>query len=805
MKKILSTFAAAVALTAMVALAGCSGSVAANPTDILETLDAPSVSVDVYPGVIRLSWDKVLGASSYDIYRNGTVIGNNITDCEYLDIAGTGNSILDGIKYTYDVVANVGKDYATTQNGTTNESARAVFIKQSSATVTAKAEVPNTEDFDKEYKDYFDKFADEDTKIKTAFVTAQGATYLKVTAPTLPEFKYEMYAYTEGTPDAYKGKETLNAFKVEKENATDFYRPLTEPGEWNIEVKVVPLSALYEAKTFAGTKATVKALKLNTVWNNSTGQNVEVGTTNISAKKTSATAVRIKWTPANYEGLAYATTDYTVYRFINGIYTKLTGTIGTLNVGDVNGNEVVDAATYYIDDAEYTDGARYHVVLSKDGLYETIRWSSTWYNNGSSTVSAGNQNVVWPAAADNAITGNVTNLSAAYIDAGKTIRILFEPRANEAPAMYTVYRKFGTSLTKLGEVKKTEIVTGTDWGTWGYSAFVPTTPNPNSEGLYELSNGNYILTSDNTVTAGKTYYKYQMTSAPTYRITKANRFYVTDAVADNTVNYEYLVYRTENGTITSVGSTTGYKYSTGNTAGAPSISTGWPQVVANDADQKLNDVWIKFTIADKTDSFALYRADITNKSTVLDSDFVAVTGYAYAATTAAGAYEYVMFDANLPAGKYRYRIVESAEGKNSAARETDVPVDALASSVSGPSVSWDSANHKIIITDSYNPKTETYANYTYAYQIITKTKNNYNNDYVYTDSGFTAVTLATTGTATATNQNVRAEIDKTITADTNGLIEYQVIVTKTDSASGVVKYAVANNGNGSSTLWATSN
>lgn len=741
MKKILSTLSAAAMLVAAVALVGCSGAVQANPTDILEELEAPSVTAKAYPGFIRLTWDKVNGASQYKIYRNGELKAtvNNGSKTAWNDVAGQNSNLINGKSYTYDVVAFAGDDYAFAQDSAaassaTNASARAVFVKQAKTTVTETANVPSVADFTENYKDYFEKFTAEDTALKTELVTVNNTNYIKVTAPTLPEFKYEVSINLDNTPANLISFAGLDAFEVESEDKTEFFRAVTSAGSYNVTVKVSPLSALYSAKEFKGSKAEVKLLTID-------GD----GTTNTKAAYTTSTKVRISWEPAAANSVAYTTTDYSVYRYDDGVYTKVAGDVAALNAGDINGSNVVTKKTYYIDDT--VDASRphqYHIVLGKDGLYEPVRWSST---TGSTSVS--NANVVWPYNTLNQ-AGSVT-ASATYINEGKAVRVQFTPaKKDDTVAMYTVYRYLNseTDLVKLGALKSTTYAS---------------------------------INQTGTAQTGVTYTTY---------------FYVEDAVKDNTVNYTYKIYRTADDVTTEVaGNVPASAYSSMPSASTPVALTA--TATRNDQDLYNNDVWVTFRLGDNKDSFKLYRANTTNTPNPLDSDYAEVTGYAYASTTANYAtIEYVLFDGNLAKGTYRYKLVESAAGKKDSVRTADVTVYAT-TGVSGFNVSWDSVNHKIIFSDSYNKKTETASKYTYSYQIVKKTTNNFNTNYIVADEAVTAITLADFGTAVGDIQSTKYEVLKSITANTTDT--YQVIAVKTDATSGEKFYAVT------SPVWVASN
>jgi len=732
MKKILSTLSAAAMLVAAVALVGCSGAVQANPTDILEELEAPSVTVKAYPGFIRLTWDKVNGASGYKIYRDGKLLNvagttdNVVTGCEFYDVAGWNNNLINGIKYTYDVVALAGDDFAQAQdsNSANNNSARAVYVKQAKTTVSETANVPSVADFDEQYKDYFEKFTSEDKTFKTELVTVNGDSYIKVTAPTVPEFGYTVYTFVDNTPDYLKDSNTVLPFQIETENETAFFRPVTGSGSYNVSVKVSPVSQLYSAKEFAGSKAEVKDLNSTAI----TG----------TAKFTTTKTVRITWTPSTYNNVDFAAAEYSVFRKSAGAFTKVAGDVAEFKAGDINGSNVITTKTYYIDDTvEEGSSPIYYIVLTKDG--ET---------KGS--------NAITPAAVTN-LNGNVTNITAAYIDTGKTARISFTPaQKTDTVGMYTVYRKLNntTNLEKLGALKAT--------------------------------------TSTEIAGNGK--------------VTLKDKFYVEDTIKDNKVQYTYLIYRTENNATSQNATATLPVYSIDNNALRGSITNATTAVQNNKADRLYNDVRVVFTLGDIDNSFTLYRANVTNNSNPLDSDYTVVTGYAFGATSATGR-EYVMFDSDLADGTYRYKLVESAKDKNDVASTRDVTVSNTNVANYNFGLVLNSTTHALEVTDSYNRVTETWANYSYSYIVVTKTYNNISGQYNYTYSDAAAVTVPATSfqdqypASTSDSRTMKATVALPLTASAANAAttnSYQVIGIKTDSATGKKAYTIT-------TGWVASN
>ena len=651
MKKTLLSVASSVAFAAVVALVGCSAPTTVN-YDTIESIGAPKVTAKTYAGVVRLTWNVVKGAQSYEIYKDGERVSSMAgSDCEYVEWATTDNNLVDGVKYTYDVVAVPKSNYAHTQ--------KSVYIKENQTTVEVKAKVPSPEEFEAEYKSYFDKFASEKIEFKTErYTDASWNQRIVVTAPTLPEFKYVVKTYVD-VPTAFKPSQvtyTVPEFTFTENKATNIYSShILGAGDIKTSVSVVPLSPLYQAAEFESNGLSVSKLT------------PDKNTTELNAwyvSDSNGTKVHLEWKPAQSKGVCYAPAGYSVYSVDktgeHPEYVKVEGEVKVLNPYDIATNAqgdsyVVTETTYYIEDTAVEKGdpkKRYFITLCVDGDYED--W---WVGVG------GNYEFGW---LDYASAYDLEFTASRFAD-GKTVRVSFRPVDKaDSTSMYTVYRtnKNDDSVEKIGEVKA----------------------------------GTYT-----TISAGK--------------VTETVYYFVDDTV-DNTVDYEYKLYRQFGSTITDIAVETAY--------GTTATARGTIKLdrMAVDKDLIYNDVFITITVEDPADSFILSRAKY-NGGIVLESDYteVKVTNalwYDYDTD----AFEpnnnkYYVLDKNLADEEYTYKVVFSGKNKNSS-QVTKTITDVGSNDVSSPVyVSWTGGS--VVVEDKYLKNSETYTDYKYEYKILART------------------------------------------------------------------------------------
>lgn len=769
MKKTLLSVASSVAFAAVVALVGCSAPTTVN-YDTIESIGAPKVTAKTYAGVVRLTWNVVKGAEKYEIYKDGVLVANyNGTDCVYEDIATTSNNLVDGVKYTYDVVALPKGNYAMKQQD------RAVYIKENQTTVTVEAKVPSPEDFKAEYESYFAKFDAEETEFKTELVTGEGwSNYIMVTAPTLPEFKYEIKTYVEvpsplgdfGVIDT----KTVSAFTFTENDAAKLYAaPNLQAGDIKASVRVIPLSRLYQDTEFTD-DLHVPALEITK------------GTADLTAWHVDSTTVRLQWYPAHLNGVYYDPADYKIFVCVDGVYTMVNGDIKVLNAGDsykdVSGKDcVVEKTTYYIDDTVANGDATktYYATLNKEYSYEA-------WNDDVPKVWLG-------AYREPALTGKTDNRKAWYVDS-TTVYLEWTPASLNGvycnPADYSVYGELNGVYTKVegevkvwnpGEVNGTEVITQTTyyiedtvaegearktyytalykengnkwddkWDDYGKPltfvwqddssdwdqvydgnasifndgkkvriSFTPvaTTDSASMYTVYRTNTNDGSVKKIDGVTAG-TYNVYSYGN-----ITEVARFYVDDDDVDTKmVDYTYAVYRQINGEFKKVTPWDISVYSSAATASG-GISTS---LMALDKDAIYNDVFITITVDDANDSFTLYRAKTVSNDNILDTieqvknfEEVKVVSALWGNTSG----KYYVMDKNRDDGVYVYKVEFSGTDKKSS-EEFDI-VTTGTNYVSGP-VYYDWLNGQVVVEDTYRKNSETFSDYKYDYKILARNR-----------------------------------------------------------------------------------
>lgn len=670
MKKILSILGAAAVLTVAASLVGCSDPVS-GATDTIRTIEAPVLSTETFPGVNYISWNKVNGAESYVVYRDGNVvatINSSSKILEYADVAYAGtSSIADGVSYEYTVKAVPAAGWFADESGAqSGNGSRAVYSEEAQASVTLTANVPTAAEFAESYASYFESFGGEDPAFKTEFVAADTdkTDYVRFTLPAKPEFKYEIYKYLDNAPDKYENKVfEWNLYKAAA-GSREFLAPVTGAGDWNYIVKVAPRAPIYTSKEFAASaKVAVTALNVSSA--------SAISATYIDAGKT----VKIKWNPAkDATGKEFAAASYSVYRFADNAWTKL-GEVSTEK--NYYGNTV-----YFVKDevADSKVNNDYFVVLSEGKAYAK-----------EARVTA------YAYGVDATVNNAATNVAAEYIDAGKTVRITWQPVKNAANTAYgvdsyAVYRKdvgingveTFTQLTgKITASSGSYINYSSTWnnGTTTYSYTLVSSPsgNPARQGWYEFNatTFEYVRTHDSTVLTGKEYFTQtsstsagSSSSSGDHRYNTQDVYYITDEPKDNTIGYNYIVVLCgvkENWTWVNA-------YSLRTNPSYPTINAN--KFAKEQTDTYQNDVYVTVTPGKSTDTYKLYRRTVsdangTRINNVVAEDWTELTGLTGPNTS--GAYVYV--DANLAEGIYEYKAVESAKDYADSAATTQVTIN----------------------------------------------------------------------------------------------------------------------------------
>ncbi len=374
MKKILSV-AAAIALAASIISCGDSSDEFSGAVDTVITISAPSVTGKAYPGVNYITWEPVVGAGTYELYRSDdgdkNVLLTTVTPAAnatlgYADIAAansnTALTIADGKTYKYTVLA-IGAN-ATAAN--VNVPSRDVYLKGNKSSVSVKAIVPaagtSVGDF-AAYKSFFQKFDEKNlaknvviTKVQDVKGTTSGTDTTwggyYVTYPATAGLKFKVVNVEETGVDANGGFIGLDSISGDtdgnfKENfVANAALATLGSGDKDIYVKI---------ESVANTLYQPIVKKVGTI--EVKGINEKSATTGVTAAWLTDKTAEVYWTPAvlketdkdtdvaNY--IVYRKTskdnkdDYTVVAGVEGkaaITVKKAGTAGngtgTVTVGN---------------------------------------------------------------------------------------------------------------------------------------------------------------------------------------------------------------------------------------------------------------------------------------------------------------------------------------------------------------------------------------------------------------------------------------------------------------------------------------
>lgn len=367
MKKLSKVFGASIIALSALALFSCVDDYDYDArTDTVITLDAPSVSGNAFYGVNHIWWSPVAEAKGYYVYRDGSYIGSVAAqdDLHYAD-----KIIENGITYKYEVMAT------TTSVSTSVRAATAgtgvVILDGNKGSKELKAIVPTQEELDSAvYKSL--SFSDSNSTTDKIEVSHGESGYFLVDFPAKAYLDYTVYVadtgkfnekpnwqgeYSYDSRASTSGKDDV--YKIEDYDA-HFSIPYTSSGNKDVIVKVSArylekYSSLYVYSANATGASVKETLDLSSY------------TSNVSAVYTDEAnkAVRVFFDAAKLSSTQNyaATSNYKVYRYFNGEYTELAGTVAESNI----------AGTYYIDDSvsdtalEFT----YYAVLSINGAYES--------------------------------------------------------------------------------------------------------------------------------------------------------------------------------------------------------------------------------------------------------------------------------------------------------------------------------------------------------------------------------------------------------------------------------------------------
>ncbi len=347
--------------------------------DTISSLSAPNVTAKAWPGVNILTWDVISSAKSYEVWKDGTRVAS-VAVSDNLSYSDT--DIANGQKYTYTVVSVSSSDPA-----------RSVYYTNAKTSVTLTAIVPpaatdalSLAAYENGWNGTEEKTLDTtNEKIAARLLTEDNVTALlkngtlSVQFPAKPYLTYTVEACDTAASDVANstyakveeddegneftnyydvttkllGSFTTNAFLSNSYYLVKDSIDLTQAGTWSLKITAKSLNPVYDAKELALSKTFAVA---------------EIGdtkkTSGASAVYTSASNVRVSWTPAQKaDGTVFTSTYYRLYRKALGVAEPYA--LVSANVTEAITSE--GATSYYADDGT-AKGTKYsYVIVLTDG------------------------------------------------------------------------------------------------------------------------------------------------------------------------------------------------------------------------------------------------------------------------------------------------------------------------------------------------------------------------------------------------------------------------------------------------------
>ena len=417
MKKILALVTgAALLLTASLFTAcdGLSNVDESYSSDTIVSLSAPSVTAKAYPGANILVWNAVKNADSFTIYRKDSA-GLEVKLATTASLYYVDSEVLiNKASYTYTVFAYNASNGLTSRAVKTNESSTSVTLTAITAPVLTAAldlaKYENGWNGTAEPTSYPDLSKPENTlSADTVTVTANG----KYVVVQFPGKAYLNYTVTDYFGNVIQDADAaLNGAKTFVNNALRTYYFIPgAAGDHSLNIVASPLNEAYYTASAAIAKTATTTASLSS-W-----------TANIVATWEDSSA-HIVFTPNTKYATSADTTKYTVYRYVDGTYTALAGTIATEE----------DGTKFAIDDADAskTIDSKYYVIL-------TVGTDSIAAYSSASLDASDYVSPIGASATDVAATKvAATSSDAAYV------KVTFTPNADYAESTdasnYTVYK-----------------------------------------------------------------------------------------------------------------------------------------------------------------------------------------------------------------------------------------------------------------------------------------------------------------------------------------------------------------------------
>ena len=663
MKKILPIFGALVLAMALISCGEANESEYSGAQDTVISLATPSVTAKAYPGYNLISWNPVANVKKWELYRyedgnvtDKTVVALTANTTFYEDTSDLQNNV----SYTYKVMA-VG-----------SVSGRAVVTQDSAAgSATVTAIVPplstsplNLAAYESGYDGKEEKTLSESEK--TNYLLSADSTditsnlkNLGVAIRAKAYLTYNVYLDKGDKYDSTKNllaadKATLASGKnstIENNTVLPMTAAVTTAGDYTVYVEVRSKSSYFINSDI---------VKVGTI-----NYDVLEATSNpaitSAAYVDNGNTIRIAFNGVTFAtGVKSTASNFIVYRndaAANG-YTAVSGTIT---------ENPVSPNTYFVDDtiSDNTKNYQYIVVLTDGAKYGR-------------TVAA--KEVA--AYAGLTTTANLTIASAAYVDAGNTIRITFN----------------GVTLTNGAKTTAS----------------------------------NFIVYRYDTTTSEYTAVSGTITENPD----SPNTYFVDDAIADNTKAYKYIVVLMDG---TKVEKASAAK-DVAAYSGLASVTAGNVSGVASvlDSDGLANDITWTVTLNSATDTFKAYllTKDAAYTATPKAADFDTTTALSAVSEDNTDGKTWKIYTKDVAVGKSYLLVVYSAENKkdsyktSAAVTVSDIAsvaapsltVTPYDSTVTGATTSTSTVNDVIInVKDTIDIEKDSVSNYTYTLYRTTST------------------------------------------------------------------------------------
>ncbi len=429
MKKLLKSTVVAMLATAGLVLVSCDQPVSAA-TDTVLTIDSTSVTAKAYPGVNVVSWEPVAGANGYALFKYTNDVSKEVTTKNAEDVLTyVDTDIRDGVEYKYVV---------ETKSNNSPSTSRAVYVQNSkSRPAYATAIVPDysVKSLDlykyengklEENQDTLKELAEYVITADNIKVSKDNGNKLSIQFPEKAYLDYDIYTSIDNQLEKVGTKNwiesTSNLENAAETNKTYYSsKTVADPGVYKIVIVASAKNDYYgiSDEVISTQSVTIEKLSgsgaaIESAYYKDAGQNVRVIFNKFTLSDGSDA-------PLSYYKVYRSVKGTALYEDVSGTVAELTALSGKLYVEDA----VADSSKDYTYTVVVTDGTR---IAKCD----------------TATVAAYKEL--------NGTGGEIA--SAAYIDDGKTIRVVWNKftmsyGSDVDISCYKVYRADGSGDFKL--------------------------------------------------------------------------------------------------------------------------------------------------------------------------------------------------------------------------------------------------------------------------------------------------------------------------------------------------------------------